>query len=230
MSSTQSDDVYSAPNPEYRYAGFDIAKKQDYAAIVIIKIVEDTAYLLGLKQYPRGLHYDRLWDDVLRLYMTKRLRWRVMAVDQGNVGEVAVEELPKRHIPYEGVQFSAPRKHAMVQGLNNLYQQKRLILPQNPRVSAMEIQELKSQLAEQERKVSAAGTPLYQHPENRHDDLFWALCLAIYAARRRLFHAEGRILNYEKQASPSQIDWKGGYSLATMEWANHQKWLAARKV
>lgn len=215
---------------EYRYAGFDIAKKQDYAAIVIIKIVEDRAYLVGLKQYPKGLHYDHLWEDVLRLYRMRRLRWRVMAVDQGNVGEVAVEELPKRHIPYEGVMFTAPKKHAMVQGINNLYQQKRLILPQNPKVSALEIQELKSELAEQERKVSAASTPLYQHPESRHDDLFWALALAIYAARRRLFHAEGRVLNYEKQTSPSKIDWKGGYSLATQDWVNHQQAWASKKI
>jgi hypothetical protein len=42
--------------------------------------------------------------------------------------------------------------------------------------------ELEKQIKEQEWDISDAGNLLYRHPPNRHDDLFWALCYACYAA------------------------------------------------
>ena len=53
-------------------------------------------------------------------------------------------------------------------------------------------EELKSQIKEQERIYSSSGLVTYQHPENRHDNQFWALCLALHAAKENLVKHNSR--------------------------------------
>jgi hypothetical protein len=54
-----------------------------------------------------------------------------------------------------------------------------LVLPKSGKF----VDELLTQMKEQERIIGASERPHYEHPPDRHEDLLWALSLACYAAR-----------------------------------------------
>ncbi|MBM3898207.1 MAG: hypothetical protein FJ358_06775 [Thaumarchaeota archaeon] len=162
------------------YAGQDLAKRRDFTALVIIRIEEQDdsdesiARVVGVKQWPH-VDYNTIIQDTEALY--EKYKWENLGLDKSTVGEAVIEQYDAKYIPVEGMAFTAQSKHDMVQFLLMLLQQKRLKLPRKG------AEELKIQIQEQERVYSTAGTMKYQHPENRHDDQFWALCLALHVAK-----------------------------------------------
>jgi hypothetical protein len=189
------------------YGGQDLAKTYDFSALAVISVEkpegskESVAQLRGLKVWGH-CDYSIVFEDTDRIY--QRYLWRKLSVDQGNVGEYAVEEYKKRGIPYEGVKFTAPSKHALIQLLVMMLQDKRLSLP------ARSYPELKRQIAEQERVIRASESPLYEHPEGKHDDMLWALCLALHAARKELVRPRALILSPIDKGWAS-LDWAAGW-------------------
>jgi phage FluMu gp28-like protein len=156
-----------------------LAKRRDYSALVILKLEERdgqerVARLVFVKQWPH-VDYKVIIEDTAQLY--QKYRWEALALDRGAVGEAVMEEYAAQGIPVEGVALTAQSKHDCIQLLLLLLQQRRLRLPRRG------AEELKAQLAEQERLYSPAGTVTYRHPDNRHDDQFWAFCLALAATR-----------------------------------------------
>jgi phage FluMu gp28-like protein len=161
------------------YAGQDLAKRRDYSALVILQVEERedharVARVVFVKQWPH-VDYRVIIADTAQLY--QHYQWEMLALDRGAVGEAVMEEYAAKGVPVDGVALTAPTKHDLVQLLLLLLQQQRLRLPRRG------AEELKTQLAEQERLYSPAGTLTYRHPDNRHDDQFWALCLALAASR-----------------------------------------------
>lgn len=172
---------------ELFYAGQELAKRRDYSALLIIRIEEQEddeefiARVVGVKQWTH-VDYREMIEDALILY--EKYGWEMLGLDKNTVGEAVIEEYDSKGIPVEGISFTAQSKHDMVQFLLMLLQQKRLRLPRKG------AEELKGQIQEQERIYSSSGTIKYQHPENRHDDQFWALCLALHVAREELVQKE----------------------------------------
>lgn len=77
---------------------------------------------------------------------------------------------------------------------------------------------------EQERILSANKAPLYDAPENRKDDQFWSLCLALEAARKALVAPKVRILSNVDFNPPKQIDWLAGYDSDDYRRRDRQPW------
>lgn len=166
------------------FAGQDLAKRRDYAALEVIEVLppqlhlnqeQPTARLVIDKQWPH-LPYKQVVKDTRMLW--RKYRWQNMLMDRGSAGDSVIEDYQALHLPVEPINFTAPTKHDMVQLLYLLLDKGRLKLP------VKGADELKAQIKEQERNVGAHIT--YSHPENRHDDRFWALCLALKAASRYL--------------------------------------------
>ena len=188
-----------------------MARRRDYSALVLVEVILDEenptpyAKIAAIKQWPH-VAYDIIWNDCERIFQKKR--WRMLLVDQSMSGENALEEFSRRGVTASGLMFNAKNKHDMITFLIMLMQDKRLKFP------AKSFKELKSQIAEQERIISASASPLYAHPENRHDDQLWALCLALHAARRELTGVRPAVvssIDYGAYSRLQSLDWGRGF-------------------
>jgi hypothetical protein len=159
-----------------KLAGLDLARDRDYAAIVVGEIVEGESFLkvLGAKAFPH-LPYHELQSEVARIYSERELL--KIVIDATNEKAFA-ESLSRIGLNIEETHFTAPLKNDMVSYLLILRGQRRLAIP----TSGPFIDELRQQMREQER-ILTTSTIRYQHPEGRHDDLFWALCMMCYGAK-----------------------------------------------
>ena len=96
-----------------------------------------------------------------------------LCFDRTGVGD-AVSELFSREIPMEEVITSLPKKIEMINFLHGLFQNKKLIIKDKI---------LYDQMMEQEQHITDAGNIQYRHPVSKHDDVFWALAYACFAAK-----------------------------------------------
>jgi len=75
----------------------------------------------------------------------------------------------------EGLKFTVQTKEELLSRLKIAMEQNRLAIPYH--------RQLCEQINEQQYSYSKSGHLQFSHPENSHDDMLWALALAVYAAR-----------------------------------------------
>ncbi|MEM2589558.1 MAG: hypothetical protein QXT44_07175, partial [Candidatus Bathyarchaeia archaeon] len=97
-------------------------------------------------------------------------------VDMSGVGDYVVEDMRNAGIrEAEGVKFTVESKMEMAQWLKQCMVEKRLKIPYDP--------ELIAELNIERFELTKDGKIKFSHPEGSHDDRFWSLALAVYAAR-----------------------------------------------
>ena len=166
-------------------AGQDLAKHRDYSTYVSLAIQDKVAKVQKLNLWP---HTDCsvVMEDTVRFY--KEDGCRELGVDQSNAGEPLLEQYEAMGIHVTGVLFTQTTKDEMITYTRNLLQRKKAGIPpylELPR-SGPFVEELLTQMKEQERIIGASERPHYDHPAGRHDDLLWALNIACYVARPHL--------------------------------------------
>lgn len=186
----------SKPNFKAFVAGGDPAFSMDFFGYNILGITDD-------KEQPRiRIVKLKMWDQIdwqlikREMYGDyRRYEWQRFLIDQSNA-RALISDLQAMHIRVEGYKFTAPSKHALVQNLelmltdNYIEWPKRESLPSQQHVAVLN--ELIQQLGEQD-ELHERAVVQYRHPANRHDDLFWAFCLALYAAKQYIVKAKPKI-------------------------------------
>ena len=169
------------------YGGLDLARYRDHSAFILLKVLEGSsrkAELRALKLWPH-VQYSTIEQDLLQ-YMNRYGMMMELAVDGTN--EISFSErLKALGLPVNALRFSAPLKHEMVSDVVLFLSQEKVLLPRKG------AEELLAEIREQERTISQAGTIRYEHPQGRHDDLFWAFAMAVHAARPQLLGIDNRI-------------------------------------
>jgi phage FluMu gp28-like protein len=97
-------------------------------------------------------------------------------VDMTGVGDYIVEDMINAGITEaEGVKFTQETKEKMATFLKQCMVEKKLKIPydSNP-IAELNIERF---------ELTKEGKIKYSHPENTHDDRFWATALACYATR-----------------------------------------------
>lgn len=95
-----------------------------------------------------------------------------MLVDQTGVGEPVLEEIRNQGLRnVEGVKFTVQTKEELLTSLKIAMEQNRLAIPYH--------RQLCQQINEQQYEYSKSGHLQFSHPENSHDDMLWALALAV---------------------------------------------------
>lgn len=120
----------------------------------------------------------------------KRYNWSNYLVDATR-GPELVRELERSGVRSEGYIFSATKKHALFQNLEMVLNEKFIQWPdisKLPPDQARILSELINQTQNQE-QLHERVVVQYRHKEGEHDDLLWAFCLALYAARPYLVQA-----------------------------------------
>jgi len=97
-------------------------------------------------------------------------------VDMSGVGDYIVEDMVNAGITETvGVKFTAPVKEKMATFLKQCMVQKRLKIPYDS--------DLIAELNIERFELTKDGKIKFNHPENAHDDRFWALALSVAATR-----------------------------------------------
>jgi phage FluMu gp28-like protein len=160
------------------YAGVDLAKKEDFSVVAVLRKDEDAFRLIHLNVFPQGTEYVGVINYLKALSERLRTVHRFL-VDQTGVGE-AVLELAQKTVPnVEGIVLTAPQKQDVLGYLKLMMQERRVLFPYELDF----LQELHVERFE----LSKSGKVLFSHPDGEHDDRLWAFALAVFATKTTPF-------------------------------------------
>ncbi|RLF07823.1 MAG: hypothetical protein DRJ69_06785 [Thermoprotei archaeon] len=178
-SSLEPYDFTDAPKGRF-FAGVDFGKHQDYSVIAVVRRDEDTLRLVHIHRFPLETQYA----SVIGYLKSLCDRWRtVHAVyaDITGVGEYICEDMRNAGIPVEGITFTVKAKEEMATVLREKMRRGEFKIPYIPARSLADI-DIVSELNVERFELAPSGHIKFSHPEGTHDDVFWAVCLAVYAA------------------------------------------------
>jgi len=167
------------------YIGVDLAERVDYSAICAVEKEGQTLKLVHRHKFPRGTSLAA----VIGYIKTLRDRWsRVykVYVDTTKHGDYLIEDMRQAGVPEaEGITFTQQKKQEMAQLMKQRMAEGRFRMPYD--------RELLDELNIEKYELTKTGHIRFSHPEGTHDDQFWALALAIYAAEREKTHTLIRV-------------------------------------
>jgi phage FluMu gp28-like protein len=161
------------------YAGLDLGRVKDYSVLVVIEEVSRRFFLRHVKIFSLGTSYA----SVIGYVKTLQDRWegfckiRVDATNQDYV----VEDMKNAEIDnVEGVHFTLPRKQEMATLLKQRMINNQFWYPyftwERPYHG-----EFVTELNVERFELRKDGSIALNHPSGTHDDVFWAVCLALYS-------------------------------------------------
>jgi len=185
----------------FSVAGQDLARYRDYSAYVSLKIVDGVARVKRLYVWPH-VKYEVVMSETMRFLTLDRVR--SFCVDTTNDSKVG-EDYQSMGAPISPMRFTAPGKQELVEYFRDASGKGLVKLP----TKGPFVQQLKTELAEQERIVSLnKEVPHFAHPSGQHDDLFWSLMLAVRAAAPWL---TAKVFVYMAKHEPRQAETNMAY-------------------
>jgi len=158
------------------FAGQDLAKRRDFSALIVLQAINNDILKLVFWKEWEHVDYKRVIADTKRYFQL--LQWTKLGVDRSGIGDSIIEEYATENA--EGIVFTQKIKEEMIEHIILLRQKGKLILPKHG------AEKLISQIEEQERIISEAGTVKFRKPSGSHDDLLWALALACRVAKEEM--------------------------------------------
>jgi phage FluMu gp28-like protein len=159
------------------FVGVDFAARSDLTVIAVLARVGDVLWLVELIEMREAKFSEQL-AALAEVFKTHRVV--AAALDQTGMGEMPVQEAQRRHGQnrVHGVLFSAAAKMEMATALKEAMEDRRLRLPAGNAA-------LRSDLHAVRRVAGPTGIPrlVADRDDNGHADRFWALALAVTAAR-----------------------------------------------
>jgi phage FluMu gp28-like protein len=159
------------------YAGLDLGKHKDPSVLAVLKVEQQKMQLIHLHRFPLETPYA----SIIGYVKTISDRWRTIhktLVDQSGVGEYITEDMTNTGLRNtEGVTFTQESKQEMAGNLKQAMTEGRLGIPYDS--------ELIAELNIERYELTKEGKTKLFHPQGTHDDRFWAVALAAYAARSR---------------------------------------------
>jgi len=155
--------------------GADFGKKIDYSVVAAVDKQGEKLRLVHIHQFPLETAYASVIGYVKALSDRYKTISKVLA-DQSGVGEYIVEDMARAEIPgVEGVTLTVPVKQEILGYLKQLMQNGVIQIPYDS--------DLIAEINVERFEMSKGGQILFNHPEGTHDDLLWALALAVWATR-----------------------------------------------
>jgi phage FluMu gp28-like protein len=162
------------------FAGLDLAQTRDYCVLSVIERQNDKLFLRHLKIFQQPTKYA----TVLGYLKALQDRWGgfgKIRVDFTREGPSIIEDMQNAGIENaEGVVFSVPRKSEMASLLKQRMSDHRFFYPlltwERPYRG-----DLCTELNVERFELRKDGTIGFSHPNGVHDDVFWAVALAVYS-------------------------------------------------
>lgn len=161
------------PKGEY-HAGIDFGKLRDFSVLAVVKVEANYRRLFYLHEFPLETAYTEVIGHLVRAH--EKFQFRKALVDQTGVGEPILEEIRSQDLDrVEGVKFTTETKEELLSNLKITMEQDKLAIPYDRRLC--------QQINEQQYNYTKNGHIQFTHPTNSHDDMLWALALAVKAAK-----------------------------------------------
>ena len=189
------------------YLGVDLGKKRDHTVIAAIERMNNHQYLRLCHRFPLDTPYTTVIGFIHRL-QTNWSTIKTIALDQTGVGEYIHEDMKNTGIRnLTGVTFTQQTKEAMATSLREQMRQatcptcgwtgtinptepkrhcpKGCHTPHHPQPLTPTLHipydpETLNQLNTPTYTLTKTGKLQFNHPENTHDDIFWAIALAAH--------------------------------------------------
>jgi len=153
------------------YIGADLGKKVDHSVIAVVEKVGETLILRHVHVFPLGAEYG----GVIGYIKVLSERWRVTVKACVDVTreEHVLEDLENAVTSCDvtGVIFGVKNKYEMASFLKQKMLKKQFKMYYDPEVIA----NLNVECFE----LTKTGETIFSHPQGTHDDVFWAICLAV---------------------------------------------------
>ncbi len=176
------------------YAGLDLGKKVDYSVLTVLERKAEHLYVRLVKVWPLETAYSSIVGYIKVLSERWKTIFRICVDITGQ--EAAAEMFERAGIPgYEGVKFTQGIKESMATLLKQEMQKGlekdaagkwagtsmfHIPYPEDKKL----VREIVAQLNAEKFEHTPQGRIRFYHPENTHDDIFWSMALACWAARR----------------------------------------------
>ncbi|HLE74911.1 MAG TPA: terminase family protein [Candidatus Bathyarchaeia archaeon] len=162
------------------FAGLDLAQTRDYCILSVIERLNDKLFLRHLKIFQQ----PTLYATVLGYLKMLQDRWggfQKIRVDITREGPSIIADMENAGINNaEGVTFSVPRKSEMASLLKQRMSNQKFFYPllnwERPYRG-----DICTELNVERYDLRKDGTIGFSHPNGTHDDVFWAIALAVYA-------------------------------------------------
>lgn len=158
------------------YAGVDLGEREDYSVVAVISKSQDTSHLVHMHSFRLG---DSLASTIGYLKILGQ-RWHTIHatyVDNTKHGDYIIQSMIDAGAPSpRGIIFTTNSKEQMAQILRQRLAEGRLRLPYD--------RDLLNELNTEQYQLTNTGHYTLTHPSGTHDDRFWALALAAYAAEQ----------------------------------------------
>ena len=156
----------------------DLAKKEDFSVVAVLRKDEDAFRLIHLNVFPQGTEYVGVINYLKALSERLKTIHRFL-VDQTGVGEAVLEQAKKTVPNIEGVILTAPSKQEILGYLKLMMQERRILFPYElDFLQALNVERF---------ELTKAGQIQFSHPNGTHDDRFWAFALAVFATKTTPF-------------------------------------------
>jgi len=159
------------------YLGLDLGKHRDYSVVAAIQREGEDLNLVHCYRFPLETSYATVIGYVKALCdKWKKIEW--ICVDKTGLGDPIVEDMIRSGIPnVEGIDFTERMKEEIATFLKRSMVEGHLKIPYD--------HDLINELNIERFEITKAGRIHFSHPERTHDDRFWAVALAAYAARHK---------------------------------------------
>lgn len=135
----------------------------------------DLVELVYYKRWPLETPYSSVIGSI-RVIIDRLHNVQKCLVDQTGVGEYIIEDMQKGGIRnVEGVMLSLPSKQEILSHLKQLMENQLFTYP-------FEVN-LTGELNVEQFELTKTGQMQFAHPDGTHDDIFWAVALAVFATR-----------------------------------------------
>ena len=180
-SELQPYDFHDSPQGDF-YVGVDLGKQQDYSVVAVVQKFGNIVKLVHIHRFPLNMEYA----SVIGYVKSLQDRWhtiRDVYADITGVGGYIVEDMAHSGITnVTGVTFTVQSKEDMATVLREKMKLKEFLIPYEPVRKRQDI-DLCAELNIEKYELMKTGHIRFSHPEGSHDDVFWAVALAVYAAR-----------------------------------------------
>ncbi|MBS7611450.1 hypothetical protein KEJ27_04500 [Candidatus Bathyarchaeota archaeon] len=157
------------------WIGVDLGKHQDYSVVAVLSKAEDGVLsLIHLKRFPLETAYASIIGYLKGLCDTFKTVNSIL-IDQTGVGEYVVEDSVNADLPAQGATLTVQVKEQIMTYLKTVMERGMLKLPYD--------RQLLHEMNIEKYELSKSGHIMFTHPSDTHDDMLWALALAVYASR-----------------------------------------------
>ncbi len=163
------------------YIGVDFGKEQDFSIISVIKKQDSLLLIVHLHRFP--LHTE--YSSVIGYIKSLQDRWKTIRgvyADITGVGNYIVEDMIHSGIQnVNGINFTVQSKEEMATILREKMRNGEFKIPYVPCKRVTNI-DLTSELNIERFEMMKTGHLRFSHPEDSHDDVFWAIALGVYGS------------------------------------------------